>query len=295
MGLVIGGYLDRAGHAFDWLARIQNTDGSWFASYRGDQPEDRTRDANMSAYLTVALYHYYLITGDIALLEHYWPNMDAAIDFVLQLQGPGGEIFWAISPEGHIDPMALLTGSSSIYFSLKCALRIAHLLKRRPRRWANAAKALQRAIAHRPHLFNMTKARYSMDWFYPVLAGAVSGAMARRRLRAYWKKFVVEGQGVLCVSDQPWVTLAETSELVLALSAIGNHDQASIVFDWIADKRFDDASCWCGYTYPDMTCWPQEKYSWSNGAFLLAADAVYRLTPAAGLFSHSFWLTDGGD
>ena len=57
----------------------------------------------------------------------------------------------------------------------------------------------------------MTKARYSMDWFYPVLCGAWDGPAAWRRIDRYWKKFVVEGRGVRCVSDQPWVTLAETS------------------------------------------------------------------------------------
>ena len=34
------------------------------------------------------------------------------------------------------------------------------------------------------------------------------------------------GRGVRCVSDQPWVTAAETCELVMALDAIGLHERA---------------------------------------------------------------------
>lgn len=139
----------------------------------------------------------------------------------------------------------------------------------------------------------MTKSRYSMDWFYPVLAGAIAGNEARMRIDRYWKKFIVEGQGVRCVSDHPWVTIAETSELCLALSAMGNHRLAEIVFNWIIDKRYEDGSYWCGHTYPDMTIWPEDKITWTNAVVLMAADALYCLTPAANLFSHQAWGPEG--
>ena len=60
-----------------------------------------------------------------------------------------------------------------------------------------------------------------MDWYYPVLGGAVRGAGAAARLHAGWDEFVVPGLGVRCVSDEPWVTGAETCELVIALDAVG--------------------------------------------------------------------------
>jgi hypothetical protein len=62
-----------------------------------------------------------------------------------------------------------------------------------------------------------------MDWYYPILCGVITGDGAQKRLDKYWKKFVVEDRGVRCVSDKPWVTIAETSELTLALAGIGNH------------------------------------------------------------------------
>ena len=53
MGLSIGGYLKEARHAFEWMARMQLEDGSWWASYRDGVSEDTTKDANMTSYIAV--------------------------------------------------------------------------------------------------------------------------------------------------------------------------------------------------------------------------------------------------
>ena len=289
IGLTIGGHYAAARRAYDWMRREQLDDGSWYASYLDGRPEDRTRDANLSAYIAVGVYHYYLVTGDSAYVASQWPMVRAAIDFALGLQTPEGPIRWAISPEGRVDTMALLTGSSSVYMSLKCALRLANLLGHAPPHWTPALHRLQTALSRKRHLFNMAKSRFSMDWFYPILAGAVTGDDARKRIDKYWKKFVVEGQGIRCVYDEPWVTIAETCELVLALVAMGNEELARIVFSWIGTKRFDDDTYWCGFTFPDMVIWPEDKITWTNAVVLMALDALYHLTPASQMFNHSAW------
>lgn len=293
MGLAIGGYIEEAQKAYQWLAGCQLPDGSWYASYMDGKPLDRTRDTNVTAYVAVGVYHYYLVTGDQAFLESMWDTVRRAIDFSLDLQAPTGEIYWAKSPDLEVDPMALLTGSSAIYMSIKCALAIAGVLGVRRQDWIDAGLRLKKAVQSGYHLFNIAKSHYSMDWFYPVLSGAVTGGAARKRIDQYWKKFVVEGMGVLCVSNRPWVTVAETCELVLSLSAAGNHRVAEIVFSWIQERRFEDGSYWCGFTYPDMVIWPEEKITWTNAVVLMAADALYRLTPAGRLFSHKFWENSG--
>jgi len=128
-----------------------------------------------------------------------------------------------------------------------------------------------------------------MYWFYPILSGALQAERANARIDRYWHKYVIEGQGCRCVSDQPWVTIAETSELVLALHAMGRRQKAGIVFSWIQNRVFDDQTFWCGYTYPDMVVWPEDKISWTNAVVLMAADALYGLTPGARLFDHDAW------
>ncbi len=289
MGLTIGGYYEEAKRAFIWLKESQLEDGSWYASYRNGEPEDRTHDTNMSSYIAVGLFHYFLITGDWQFIREMWYTLEGGISFALSLQTPEGEIHWAKSPDGLTDPIALLTGSSSVYMSVKCALALAGLLGIRKPQWRASLHKLGDAIRHKPHLFNMTKSRFSMDWFYPVLSGAITGAGAQRRIEKYWRKFIVKDQGVRCVSDQPWITMAETSELCLALSAIGNNNLSGIVFNWIQNRTFEDNTFWCGYTYPDITVWPEDKMTWTNAVVLMAADALYELTPGAKLFNHRFW------
>jgi hypothetical protein len=289
MGLAVAGFFPEARKAYEWLAANQLADGSWCSAYMEGIAQDRTRDANMSAYVAVGVYHYFLAAGDSGFVSGMWPTVSAAIDFALSLQAPQGEIHWAISPAGNVDPMALLTGSSSIYMSIKCALALAEVLGRQRSEWQVAQHKLGNAIRTKPHLFNMTKSRFSMDWFYPVLSGALTGADAQRRIERGWKKFVVEGLGVRCVSDQPWIAIAETSELALTLAGMGNLDQARVVFGWISDRRFEDGSFWAGFTFPDMTVWPEDRIAWTNAGVLIAADAIFGLTPAAGLFSHRFW------
>ena len=116
---------------------------------------------------------------------------------------------------------ALLTGSSSIYSSLRCAIAAAERLGRERPDWELSLGSLAIAIAHRPERF-LDKDRWAMDWYYPILGGVLRGHAARRaHRRRSGTRSSSPGRGVRCVSDQPWVTAAETCELVMALDAIG--------------------------------------------------------------------------
>ena len=289
MGLSIAGRLKDAERAYEWMKRSQLRDGSWWTSCRDNVPEDRTKDTNISSYIAVGVYHHYLITGDIEFLRYMWTCVKAGLDFSVSLQTNTGVIFWAKNRHGTVDPMALLTASSSVYMSLKCGLAIASRLGKKRSEWEDARSKLGLAIKERPHLFNMIKSRFSMDWYYPVLCGAVKGIDARTRIQKSWEKFVVPGWGVRCVSDQPWTTMAETSELVLVLAAIEEYEKAKIVFNWLSDKKFEDGSYWMGVTFPDAVVWPEERTAWTTAAVLLAYDALNHLTPACRIFNHSFW------
>ncbi|MDD9303098.1 MAG: phenyltransferase domain-containing protein [Desulfobacter sp.] len=289
MGLNIGGCHAQALAGLDWLVKTQNHDGSWYSSYVNGVPEDRTCETHMACYMAVGLFHQYLIYRDKSELSRFWPAMEKGIEFALTLQTGSGEIYWAKSPEGKVDPMSLLAGSSSIFMSLKCGLAIAEILGRKKDEWAKALLRLEISIQENIHTYNVSKSRFSMYWFYPILSGALRGAKAAARVDKYWNKYVIEGQGCRCVSDQPWVTIAETAELVLALHGMGRKQKAGILFSWIHNRVFDDHTFWCGYTYPDMVIWPEDKISWTNAVVLMAADALYGLTPAGRLFDHDAW------
>lgn len=287
MGLCVAGCHEAAKKAYEWSIAAQNPDGSWWSDYYGGatMPE-AYKDVNMTAYIAVGAYHYYLATSDIVFLKFLWPVVEKAINFTIGLQGDNGEIYWAMRKGGSISPRALLTGSSSIYKSLSCAINIAHLLEVPQPRWIEAKQKLGRAIVDKPHLFDQSKSVFAMDWYYPVLSGAITGTDAIKRIHRSWGKFILEGWGVRCVSDKAWLTMAETSELVMTLAGIGDIETAHTLFEWMKDKKYDDGAFWTGVTYPDRAIYTNEKTTWTGAAVLLAADILYDLSPASGLFRH---------
>jgi hypothetical protein len=104
------------------------------------------------------------------------------------------------------------------------------------------------------------------------------------RLKGRWSDFVVDGLGIRCVDDRPWVTGAETCELVIALDAMGFNRQASEQFSAMQHLRETDGSYWTGLVFADGKRWPEERTTWTGAAMILAADALSGATPASGLF-----------
>ncbi len=218
MALALGGHRDAAERAYEWLVRMQRPDGAWHQYYVADAVEQDKLDANVCAYVATGVWHHFLLTGDEGFVETMWPVVERAVDFVLELQRPRGEIIWARHADGTPWSFALLTGSSSICHSLRCAIALAeHLGHERPD-WELSAGRLANVIAHQPEAF-APKHRWAMDWYYPVLTGVVGGAEGRARLADRADTFILDGKGVRCVSDRPWITVAETCECALAYLA----------------------------------------------------------------------------
>lgn len=288
MGLSIGGELEAASSAYQWLASAQLADGSWWASYRaGEIDNHKRRETNFVAYVATGIWHHFLISKDREFLRSMWPMVEGAIEFVLSLQTEHGDIHWAVDGDGEAKCDALITGCSSIYKSLECAHNIAVTLGEEGQNWLACRAELGHALRHKPERFDRTwesKARYSMDWFYPVLTGVLSEKDGRDRLASRWDEFVEPGLGCRCVSDQPWATVAESCELVMALLAAGDHARAVEVYSWLHQWRAGDGSYWTGYQWAEDLLWPDEKPTWTAGAILLAADALAEYTAASGLF-----------
>jgi hypothetical protein len=284
MALDVGGEHARARAAYRWLAARQRPDGSWAAEYRDGEVTAPAAESNHAGYLAVGLWHSWLVSGDEELVDQLWPAVRRALDLVTRMQLPGGAVSWALRPDGTPDGTALLTGSASLFHALGCGAALAALVGEPQPDWELAAADLGDALRARPQLF-ADRSRYSMDWYYPVLAGAVTGEPARDRLAAGWDEFVVPGLGVRCVSDRPWVTGAETCELALALTALGDADAALEQIAAMQHLRHDDGSYWTGLVFADDAHWPVERTTWTAAAVVLAADAVARATPGAAVFT----------
>jgi hypothetical protein len=289
MALDVGGRFRAAERAYEWLRKMQRPEGSWHAYYQGDAVKEHTLDTNVTCYVANGVWHHYLASGDTNFLEEFFPVVERAIDFALDHQHPTGEIEWDADPLRTEGKGALLTGSSSIYSSLRCAIAAAERLGRDRPDWELSLGSLAIAIAHRPDRF-LDKDRWAMDWYYPILAGVLRGHAAEARVASRWDAFVAPGRGVRCVSDQPWITAAETCELVMALDAFGLDDRARELFGWVQFLRHDDGSYWTGMNFADDKFdelgdyYTPEQPTWNSAAVVLAANALGGSGPTAGLF-----------
>jgi len=299
MGLSIGGELEAAELAYQWLAQEQLDDGSWWANYFSNEPVDKNhRETNFIAYIATGVWHHYLISKNIEFLKQLFPVVKKAIDFVLHYQSPTGEIYWAVAEDGSAKKDALITACASIYKSLQCAILCAQELNFPIKKWSLAYQKLGNTLRNHPECFDRTwetKERFSMDWFYPILAGVIRGKSAQERIDSRWKIFVENNIGCRCVSDEPWVTVAESCELTLALLAAGEHARALGLFSWLHQFMDEDGGYWTGFNFRDQVIWPREKTTWTAGAILLAADALTEHSAASKLFiAHTESLDNAG-
>jgi hypothetical protein len=284
MALSACGLHDAARRAYAWLAATQRPDGSWPRQFTGGQVTDAAAESNHCAYPAVGVWHEYLRTGDRAFAELMWPVVRSGLEFALGLQVPRGEVLWLRDAAGQPARYALLAGCASIHHALRCGLALADELGEPQPGWELAADLLGHTVAGHPEAF-ADKSRYSMDWYYPVLGGPLRGAAAADRLAAGWDTFVVPGLGVRCVSDEPWVTGAETCELVLALAAVGERATAAALFGQIQHLRDGDGGYWTGWQFVNQAHFPAERSSWTAAAMVLAADALSSATGGSGIFT----------
>jgi len=284
MALSICGLRREARRAYAWLARAQQSDGSWPVRPGDGGVAEWAAESNHAAYCAVGVWHELLVTGDEDFAAQLWPVVRAGIEFAIGLQTARGEIIWRRHEDGSPDSYALLTGCASMYQSLRCATALAEHLGEPQPDWDLAAALVGHAVACHGEAF-ADKSRFSMDWYYPVLGGAVRGTAAERMLKSGWDTFVVPDLGVRCVSDEPWVTAAETCELAMALDAIGQRDHALELFEQIQFLRAPDGAYWTGWQFRTERHYPDEQSSYTAAAVVLAADVLGdRPSPAAALF-----------
>ena len=272
--------------AYFWLKENQTKEGGWYSEYKLGFPSDRKQETNFAAYYATGLWHYFLITGDKYFLEENLENLQRALEFISSMQTKQGDILWAIDKKNSPLDDSLITGCSSIYKSLECAEAIFKTLSKDFKYITKVKKHLKESLVSSEERFDRTKdrSRYSMDWYYPILCGVFSGEEAKKRLKSRWDDFVVDGLGCKCVEEEPWITIAESSELVLALMNLKEVDLAKELFAWLEQWKDEDNIYWMGYVYPDEAFWPEEKPTWTCGAVILAADSIYKFSNGSDLF-----------
>lgn len=282
MGLLAAGRRDEAERAYAWSRDNQRADGSWAIKYQDQQIEDENTDSNFCAYIATGVWHHWLVARDRDFVAQLWPTVEKALDAALTMQRADGAVDWA-SAKGRPIGEALVTGNASIHFSLRCGLGLAEVMGTSRADWELAAARLRHALDEHPELFT-PKPAHAMDWYYPVLGGAMQADAAADRIDSRWDDFVVAGLGSRCVSTNPWVTGAETCELVLALDVIGRHAAGRSLLAAMQHLREDDGSYWTGLEFVENVRWPDEHTTWTGATVILAADALSRTTGGHALF-----------
>ena len=298
MALTVMGAHDAAAAAYDHLIDIQRDDGAWLGEYGNAlpmvdrdfisrEPAPKLLDTNFCAYPAVGVMHFLLATGDMDQARAWWPMVRGAIDFVVSPQRDNGTLPWALEAIGTDEDDTLLAGNASIAKSLECAIALAATLGEPHAAWTNARKALTHALRTAPEAFDrrQTGARFAMDWYYPVLSGVLDSKVAEQRLSERWDIFVTD-KGCRCVSDEPWITVAETCELVLALVSLGKRKSAERVFESTLFNRDDRGVFWMGWQTEEKIFWPREQPGWTQAAVILAADALNGKDAASRLLTH---------
>jgi hypothetical protein len=287
MALLVGGQVDASDRAFGWCLDTQRDDGSWPMKIVAGEVEDHSGETNMTAYLAVGVWHNWLVRSDVDFVRRHWPAVRRALDWVVSMQLPFGGIAWSREwSDGRpakVNGEALLAGSSSIYQSLRAGVALSELMDDPQPEWELAGGRLGHALREHRDLF-LDKRTFSMDWYYPVLGGAVRGHRGRRLLESRWDDFVVPGLGIRCVDANPWVTGAETCELALALDVLGDRQRAAALVRDMQHLRTDGGGYWTGYVYPDRTVWPRQQTTYTAAAVVLAVDALSDTTGGSGIF-----------
>ncbi|MEE8471047.1 MAG: prenyltransferase [Dehalococcoidia bacterium] len=279
IALDLSGRFDKAAAAYMWSRDMQNADGSWYFSFLDDKPQDSTKDTNFACYIATGMWFHYLATTDMRFLREMWPIVEKAVDFALAHQRPTGEIPWAVSDDGIAWPGAILTSSCCKWHSIRNGIKIAEALGYEKTDWDAASKLLLRAIRGKPELFDRmgeNERRYSMNWFYPVLTGVITGREAKERIEEEWADFIIDNWGCRVTADEDVTAVAETSELIVTLALIGEREKAKSLLDWTLRLR-DDRSGFCrGMKLPEEEACPpdSERATWTSAALIMAVAAV---------------------
>lgn len=296
MALDLVGLSAEAERAYDWLIATQRPDGSWHNYYLPDGAGDTTvedpkLDTNVCAYIATGALHHHLCHPDIGFVDRVWPTVERALDWVLSCRRDDGLALWAVHADDQPWEYALLTGTCSILHSLRSGAELARFAGSERPDWEEAATTMAAAVLAEvsgTHGAFEPKDRWAMDWYYPALTGAIDGKAGRTRLAEGFDTFVMEGLGVRCVSDEPWITASETAEASIAHAAVGEVDTATELLASTRDHRLASGAYLTGIVHPERIVFPADEHtSYTAAAVILAVDAIRGDSPASRLFRHT--------
>ena len=285
MALTVCGLDAEAERAYEWLADSQLPDGSWFNYYlaeRGEGPPPRHQRVRLRGHRALAP-----LPGH----RRARPAAPAVAD-----DRAGHRLRAALAAAGRLGalvgrprrPARGLRPAHRVVVDLprlRCGVAVAERLGKERPDWELAAGRLGHAVAHHPGAF-APKDEFAMDWYYPVLSGALEGAPGGG----------TDGRALGHLRD------GGARRALRVDRRLGDRGRDGRVRDGprrAGPGRRRPATCsppprgsGCptartgpGMVYPEEVTFPGgERTTYTAAAIVLAADALSSTSPAAGLF-----------
>ena len=245
----------------NWFITNLNEDGLIYAEFQNEKPSKLHYESHHAPYIIMPLIQASLIDKEQdykkILTNEQLLKLENIFEVLDDFKDEDGYFYWAKDSNGYSDN-SLITASMSIFLSL--VAKDKSFPKFNTEMWQEK--------------FNrdgVDRSRFSMDFYYPYLAGIKNN---KKEFLELLDNYYVKGLGVKCVAEEPWVTIAESSECVISALIHDNENIAKQIFNDIQQFQNKDGIFPTGYQYNMEIFWPEENSTWTNAAVIIAAHAL---------------------
>ena len=245
----------------NWFITNLNEDGLIYAEFQNEKPSKLHYESHHAPYIIMPLIQASLIDKEQdykkILTNEQLLKLENIFEVLDDFKDEDGYFYWAKDSNGYSDN-SLITASMSIFLSL--VAKDKSFPKFKTEMWQEK--------------FNrdgVDRSRFSMDFYYPFLAGIKNN---KKEFLDLLDNYYVKGLGVKCVAEEPWVTIAESSECVISALIHDNENIAKQIFNDIQQFQNKNGIFPTGYQYNMEIFWPEENSTWTNAAVIIAAHAL---------------------
>ena len=272
----------------DWFFSNLNSQGLIYSEFNNQQPTLLNYQSHHAPYIALPLLQRYLIDKNLDHLNKYLPQLNTIFSSLLDFMDTDGMYYWSKDDNGYADN-SLITASMSIAISVQAYTSIIEILDLANEKSDYDTDLKSKSLKDLKTLLDKSfwsnseiqwdkfdrdgvdRSRFSMDFYYPYLAGIKNN---KSEFLKSLESFYVKGLGVKCVKEEPWVTVAESCECVIAALAHENIQIAEDIFNDIQQFQDSEGIFPTGYQYDLKIFWPEEKSTWTNAAVIIAAHAL---------------------
>ena len=87
--------------------------------------------------------------------------------------------------------------------------------------------------------------------------------------------------------EEPWITVAETCEFIIALTMSGNFTTAKKILIEVLNISDKKNIPFMGWQFEENFFWPNEQPTWTSAALVIAADSIYDFSDGSDIFKRN--------